>query len=464
MKRWVLFLNLLCVLMNLQSGISNPIEQQEKDRVLELPGLFVNVSFAHYSGYVTVNQKSNRTLFYWFFEAVEQPSSKPIVLWLQGGPGCSSIALGQAEEIGPFHVNADGKSLYVNPYSWNQVANILFLDSPVGTGFSYTNDPSELLTNGDQRTADDSLVFLLKWFERFPQYKGRDFYITGESYAGHFIPQLAQAIVSYKWSAQERSINLKGYMVGNALTDDFNDHAGVSEFLWSTGLISDQTYKLRKIYCHHVSFLHSSDDCKKISDVVSIELGNIDIYSIYTPFCTRNVSDSDSLKTLKNIGSINEKYDPCTQQYSSIYFNLPTVQKALHVNPEAAPSKWEVCRRSFNTWKDSATSVLNIYHKLIASGLRIWMFSGDTDTVIPVTSTRYNIDALGLPPASPWRPWYDDGQVGGWTQQYAGLNFVTVRGAGHKVPLIRPKLGLVLFKSFLSGSPMPSLSPRKSDS
>ncbi|KAF5206765.1 Serine carboxypeptidase-like [Thalictrum thalictroides] len=461
MKRWVLFLNLLLFfLIKFQCGnsnniTSNPIDQQQKDRVLELPGLSVNVNFSHYSGYVRVNEKSKRTLFYWFFEAVEEPFSKPIVLWLQGGPGCSSIALGEAEEIGPFHVNADGKSLYVNPYSWNQVANILFLDSPVGTGFSYTNDPSELLTNGDQRTADDSLVFLLKWFERFPQYKGRDFYITGESYAGHFIPQLAQAIVRYKWSAQESSINLKGYMVGNALTDDFNDHSGVSEFLWSTGLISDQTYKLRKIYCHHVSFLHSSDDCKKISDVVSTELGKIDIYSIYTPFCTRNVSDSDSLKRFKNNGSNNEKYDPCTRQYSSIYFNLPAVQKALHVNPEAAPPKWEACRASYLDVQVVCATDDPVYS----------MFdSGDTDTVIPVTSTRYNIDALGLPPASPWRPWYDDGQVGGWTQQFTGLNFVTVRGAGHEIPRTRPKLGLVLFKSFLSGSPMPSLSPRITDS
>ncbi|KAF5190837.1 Serine carboxypeptidase-like [Thalictrum thalictroides] len=97
--------------------------------------------------------KSQREpFFYWFFEAVEEPFSKPIVLWLQGGPGCSSIALGEAEEIGPFHVNADGKSLYLNPYSWNQVPNIFFLDSPVGTVFSYRNDPSELLTNGDQRS------------------------------------------------------------------------------------------------------------------------------------------------------------------------------------------------------------------------------------------------------------------------------------------------------------------------
>ncbi|KAF9613270.1 hypothetical protein IFM89_006769 [Coptis chinensis] len=87
------------------------------------------------------------------------------------------------------------------------LANIIFLESPVGIGFSYSSNPSEYLTNGDKRTADDSLIFLLKWFERFPQYKGRDFYITGGSYAGHYIPRLAQAIMRYRLSSTGAKTN-----------------------------------------------------------------------------------------------------------------------------------------------------------------------------------------------------------------------------------------------------------------
>nr|GEW84110.1 serine carboxypeptidase II-2 [Tanacetum cinerariifolium] len=148
-------------------------------------------------------------------------------------------------------------------------------------------------------------------------------------------------------------------------------------------------------------------------------------------------------------------------------------------------------------------SVLDVYHELIASGLRIWIFSGDTDAVIPVTSTRYSIDALNLTTISPWRAWYEDGQkwvleafsrpsdslpptssipplrwnlvvvlllgngssrvkfylyrvkrVGGWTQKYEGLTFVTVRGAGHEVPLHKPQQALTLIKSFMAGTSM----------
>ncbi|OVA10301.1 Peptidase S10 [Macleaya cordata] len=480
MKLSCLFFLILNLVVQLQRGsctssfddniyhsdiITNSTNQKDLDRVLKLPGQSFNVSFAHYSGYVTVNKESGRALFYWFFEAVEDPSSKPLLLWLNGGPGCSSIAYGEAEEIGPFHIKADGKTLYLNPYSWNQVANVLFLDSPVGVGFSYSNNSKDLLDNGDERTAKDSLAFLSNWLERFPEYKGRDFYISGESYAGHYVPQLAETIVKHHWITGDKSINLKGYMVGNALTDDYHDHLGVFQFMWSAGLISDRTFKLLNVYCDFESFIHTSSQCDKMLDIASNELGNIDAYSIYTPSCTGNGQFLNKIRRrFHSVARVGEKYDPCTEAHSTVYFNLPEVQKALHVNPAVAPSKWETCSNEINSnWKDSPRSMLPIYKELIGAGLRIWMFSGDTDAVIPVTSTRYSIDALKLPTVSPWRAWYDDGQVGGWTQEYAGLTFVSVRGAGHEVPLHKPKLALALIKAFLSGSPMPTL-PKYADS
>ncbi|KAE8705937.1 Serine carboxypeptidase-like 29 [Hibiscus syriacus] len=460
--RWVFVLIFISLHLYLGSclvaaSLEDSTAQQKLDKVLELPGQAFDVSFAHYAGYVTVNKSLGRALFYWFFEAAEDPDSKPLLLWLNGGPGCSSIAFGLAEEIGPFHIRPDGKTLYMNPYSWNLAANILFLDSPVGVGFSYSNTSSDLLNNGDKSTAKDSLNFLLKWFKRFPQYKDRDFYIAGESYAGHYVPQLSQAIVRYNKATKAKTINLKGYMVGNALTDDYHDHLGLFQFLWSAGLISDETYMLSNVLCDNESFIHSSSACNGILDVTSEEMGNIDPYSIYTPSCSANSRQAKwLLKRRLMVGQLSEKYDPCTEKHSEVYFNRPEVQKALHVLPEAAPSKWETCSEFIYTnWKDSPLTMLDVYHELIQEGLRIWIFSGDTDAVIPITSTRYSIDALKLPTVSPWRPWYDDGQVGGWTQEYEGLNFVSVRGAGHEVPLHRPKQALTLFKAFLAGTAMP---------
>lgn len=465
--RWVFvpLLQILILSLNLDVGScssssssQDPLTQQKLDRVNYLPGQNFDVGFEQYSGYVTVNEKSGRALFYWLIEAVEDPSSKPLVLWLNGGPGCSSIAYGEAEELGPFHIEKDGKTLYLNPHSWNKVANILFLDAPVGVGFSYSNTSSDLTTNGDKRTAEDSLEFFLRWFERFPQYKGRDFYISGESYGGHYVPQLSQAIVRHNAATNTKTINLKGYMVGNALTDDIHDHSGVFQFMWSAGLISGETYKLLNKFCDLESFVHSSDKCNTILEIASDEMGNIDPYSIYTPPCTAKSSATHKLLKRMMAGHISEAYDPCTEKHSVTYFNQPEVQKALHVNPQFAPSKWETCSEVVNTnWQDSPMSVLDIYRELIGSGLRIWIFSGDTDAVIPVTSTRYSIDALNLPTTKPWHAWYDDGQVAGWTQEYEGLTFVVVRGAGHEVPLHKPKVALTLVEAFLAGQSMPTL-------
>ncbi|RYQ95916.1 hypothetical protein Ahy_B08g091302 [Arachis hypogaea] len=143
------------------------------------------VDFEHYAGYVTVNETNGRALFYWFFEAITNPDDKPLVLWLNGDrPGCSSVGYGATQEIGPFLVDSDGQGLKFNNLSWNQEANILFLESPVGVGFSYSNTSSDYDQLGDQKTANDAYTFLHNWFLKFPSYRTRTFYIAGESYAG----------------------------------------------------------------------------------------------------------------------------------------------------------------------------------------------------------------------------------------------------------------------------------------
>lgn len=86
--------------------------------------------------------------------------------------------------------------------------------------------------------------------------------------------------------------------MGNALTDDFHDHLGVNQFMWSSGLISDETYKLLNIFCDLQSFVHTSALCEKILDVATEELGNIDPYSIFTRSCTANFTSNRLLKRL----------------------------------------------------------------------------------------------------------------------------------------------------------------------
>ncbi|XP_027369189.1 serine carboxypeptidase 24-like isoform X1 [Abrus precatorius] len=437
------------------SSILGVPKEQEQDRISALPGQ-PRVEFSQFSGYVTVNEQHGRALFYWLTEAPISPENKPLVLWLNGGPGCSSVAYGASEEIGPFRINKTGSSLYLNEYAWNKEANILFLESPAGVGFSYTNTSSDLKTSGDKRTAQDALIFLIRWMSRFPQYKYREFYITGESYAGHYVPQLAKKIHDYN-KMNPLVINLKGFMVGNAVTDSYNDGIGTVTYWWSHSLISDQSYKSILKYCNFTA----EETSKKCDDAwnyaVTYEFGNIDPYSVYTPTCTASNNNTIRHVRFKNtILHTLSGYDPCTENYAEKYYNLPEVQKAMHANVTNIPYNWTACSNVLlKFWKDSEVSVLPIYKELIAAGLRIWVFSGDTDSVVPATATRFSLNHLNLPIKTRWYPWYSSGQVGGWTEVYEGLTYATVRGAGHEVPLFQPKRAYVLFKSFLVGTDLP---------
>ncbi|AES62198.1 putative carboxypeptidase D [Medicago truncatula] len=449
----VLFLTIFCVGISLASSI----KEQKRDKIKWLPGQPKIVGFEQYSGYVTVNEESGRALFYWLTEAPlsHGPNSKPLVLWLNGGPGCSSIAYGASEEIGPFRIRPDGKSLYLNPYAWNNLANILFLESPAGVGFSYCNKTTDMQNFGDQKTAEDAYIFLVNWFERFPQYKHREFYMAGESYAGHYVLQLAQIVNQRNKGVSNPVINFQGFMVGNGVIDDYHDYIGTFEYWWTHGLISDSTYKKLNIGCDFGSIQHPSVQCLQALTVAITEQGNIDGYSINTPPCNNTASLRSGLHD--RYPWMYRAYDPCAERYSDVYFNRPEVQKALHANVTGISYAWKACSGTvWDYWTDSPLSMLPIYQELINADLRIWVYSGDTDAVIPLTATRYSIGALKLPTIMNWYPWYDNGKVCGWSQVYKGLTLVTVRGAGHEVPLHRPREAFILFRSFLENKNMPS--------
>ncbi|XP_071722840.1 serine carboxypeptidase-like 25 [Rutidosis leptorrhynchoides] len=437
-------------------------KEEDKDRIFQLPGQ-PKVTFQQFSGYVTVNKVAGRALFYYFTEAQQNPISKPLVLWLNGGPGCSSVAYGASEEIGPFRINKTASGLYINKFSWNTVANLLFLEAPAGVGFSYSNRSSDLLDTGDIRTAKDSLKFMIQWLNRFPRYKNRELYITGESYAGHYVPQLARQIMIYNKNSKH-PINLKGIMVGNAVTDNYYDNLGTVTYWWSHAMISDKTYKQLINTCDFKR-QKESDECESLySYAMDKEFGNIDQYNIYAPPCNV-ISDGTTISSKRNIRLPHQPhmvvrqlsgYDPCTEKHAEIYYNRADVQKALHANITKIPYKWTACSEVLNrNWNDTEVSILPIYREMIAGGLRVWVFSGDVDSVVPVTATRFSLAQLKLTTKVSWYPWYVKKQVGGWTEVYEGLTFATVRGAGHEVPMFKPRAALQLVKSFLRGEHLP---------
>lgn len=160
------------------------------DLMKTLPGAPVPLNFNLYSGYLKLtNDTDSKQIHYVFAENPTNPKNAPVVLWLNGGPGCSSMD-GFMYENGPFYFSFNSTTLNVNPYAWNSVANMLYFESPAGVGFSIAGNSGNLATN-DWTTAVDNLTALQLFFKGFPEYLGNEFFISGESYAGIYVPTLA---------------------------------------------------------------------------------------------------------------------------------------------------------------------------------------------------------------------------------------------------------------------------------
>jgi carboxypeptidase C (cathepsin A) len=153
-------------------------------------------------------------MFYWLFKS-RREASDPLVFWLTGGPGCSS-EMAVFYENGPFSIN-DDLTLKNNPYSWSDVSNIVFVDNPIGTGFSEVSELDHLESSEDQIAAT-MYLFLEGFVQANPEFKGRDFYITGESYAGHYIPAIAYYLTH---NVESLSVNFKGVAIGNGWVDPY---------------------------------------------------------------------------------------------------------------------------------------------------------------------------------------------------------------------------------------------------
>ncbi|XP_042455344.1 serine carboxypeptidase-like 45 [Zingiber officinale] len=441
--------------------VCSPSELEHQDKISKLPGQ-PQVTFQQFSGYVTVDQQKKRALFYYFAEAEMDPSStKPLVIWLNGGPGCSSLGVGAFSENGPFRPS--GEVLVRNEYSWNKEANMLYLEAPAGVGFSYSTDSSYYQTVDDKMTARDNLIFLQHWFEKFPRYRNRDLYITGESYAGHYVPQLAQLMVEFNKEA--KIFNLKGIAIGNPVLDFATDFNSRAEFFWSHGLISDITYRIFTSACNYSRYVGEyyrgtlSPVCARVMSQVTRETSRfVDKYDVTLDVCISSVLSQSLVLSPRQVP---ENIDVCIEDETVRYLiNRKDVQDALHARL-AGVTKWTVCSSVIQYEPlDLEIPTITLVGSLVRTGIPVLVYSGDQDSVIPLTGSRSLVQKLanemGLKTTIPYRVWFEGRQVGGWTQAYGDiLSFATIRGASHEAPFSQPERSLVLFRSFLQGRSLP---------
>ncbi|KAH9675309.1 serine carboxypeptidase-like 45 [Citrus sinensis] len=365
----------------------------QADKIISLPGQ-PQASFQQYAGYITIDEKQQRALFYYFVEAATEAASKPLVLWLNGGPGCSSIGAGAFCEHGPFKPSGD--TLLRNEYSWNK---------------------------------------------------------------GHYVPQLAQLIIQ-----SNMKLNLKGIAIGNPLLEFNTDFNSRAEFLWSHGLISDSTYDIFTRVCNYsqIRRQYASGSltavCSQVISQVSREISRfVDTYDVTLDVCLPSVLlQSKMLSQLQD----KEEIDVCVEDETTKYLNRKDVQKALHAQLIGVTS-WTVCSEVLKyDMQNLEIPTIHVLGKLAKSGIRVLVYSGDQDSVLPLTGTRTLVNGLakeiGLNTTVPYRTWVEGRQAAGWTQVYGDiLSFATIRGASHEAPLSQPRRSLALFNAFLGGKPLP---------
>ncbi|KAK1406672.1 hypothetical protein QVD17_42182 [Tagetes erecta] len=399
-------------------------------RVEYLPGFEGPLPFYLETGYVGVGENKDVQLFYYFIKSESNPDTDPLMLWISGGPGCSSIT-GLLYEIGPIKfeaVNYNGNipKLVLTTYSWTKMASIIFVDIPVDTGFSYARTTGASHSN-DTQLSSHAYEFMRKWFEIHPEFISNSFYVGGDSYSGKPVPIITQLISDGNDVGNKPYINLKGYILGNPSTFPEEDNYQI-RFANGMGLISDEHY-----------------EC----------IDEIEPPNILEPFCGGRVW----LIKLPNNKLLFE-HQPLssslcrTYGYELVYnwLNEDIVREALHIR-KSTISEWIRCNDDLN-FTTTAFDVRSYHLNMSNKGYRSLIYSGDHDMLIPHQSTQAWIKQLNFNVIEQWRTWKLNGQVVGYTESYSNMmTFATLKGGGHTAEY-KPEECFIMFKRWISNQPL----------
>ena len=431
------------------------------DQITELPGLLYEPAFNQFSGYINL-PGTKKQIHYWFVEAENNPETAPLVFWTNGGPGCSGL-IGFLTEQGPFRPDADG-ILHENAYAWNKVANMVFIEQPVGVGFSYSENEDDYKIDDDQ-AAKDNLATILGFLDKFPNLKYVSLYITSESYGGHYMPTLAVEIIKYNdaLTDSENRINFQGFAVGNPYTDYYSGVGAEMETYWGKQLLPKTSWDIYVANgCLSVAGQLNNSVCSTLILDFMKKIGNLNPYALDYPVCltAQQRTMHKFLYASYNEGGL--AYEPCEDEFSTTYLNRDDVKRALHVKDDIV---WAECSRTTKyEMKDKMLPMEKYYRTILDSKthsyLHVLVYSGDDDSVCGTIGTQRWIYDLGYSVSKKfdWNTWTVDGQVAGYVTKFntpyssvSRFSFATVHSAGHEVPTYKPKEALELFKMYLNG-------------
>eukprot|EP00405_Crypthecodinium_cohnii_P016139 CAMPEP_0206448680 /NCGR_PEP_ID=MMETSP0324_2-20121206/17620_1 /ASSEMBLY_ACC=CAM_ASM_000836 /TAXON_ID=2866 /ORGANISM="Crypthecodinium cohnii, Strain Seligo" /LENGTH=634 /DNA_ID=CAMNT_0053917877 /DNA_START=96 /DNA_END=2001 /DNA_ORIENTATION=- len=442
---------------------SQPLQNQTEEPT---PTLSTADGFAHptlcdIDGYLAAHGLTK--YFFWLFESKGNPSKDPLIMWLSGGPGCSS-QLALFAENGPCKVSKDGKSTTTNPYSWHNNANVMWVDQPAGVGFS-----TGFGTHNEAGVAENMFTFLQNFFKTFPQYQSNDFYIFGESYAGHYVPAISHRVWKGNKAGEGTKIPLAGLAIGNGLTDPEEQYKWYAEMGTTgaqaegghapSGVINSREGALMKLMTPPcLAAIHACNVGVSKDPTAGALLNDT--------ACVLAYEVCNMMAQLPYEGTGRNPYDmriPCEHgqlcyDFDMIgeYLNTESIKEQLGVNKH-----WMSCNMAVNLMFSLAGDWMHNYQTLIpdmlADNLKVLIYAGDVDYICNWLGNmkwtqKMEWDHKDDFNNAPNKDYTLDGKTVAKLRTSNNFSFMQVFNAGHMVPMDQPEVALQMVKDFTTGS------------
>lgn len=396
-----------------------------------------------YSGYLSVG--SNENMWFWFFEARNNATTAPLATWFNGGPGCSSM-IGLFQENGPCHFVNGASTPSLNPYSFNTYANMLYVDQPIGTGFSYGTDP----VTSTVTAAPYVWTLLQAFYAQFPQYENRDFGIFTESYGGHYGPEFASYIASQNTkiaagSVTGEKISLVALGINNGWYDPVIQEKAYVDFSYNN------TYKSLLSASQHTTYLNTyNTKCLPLLEKCTSTTGSNSACENADNTCYNDIEGPLSELADFDVYDIREpSNDPYPPETYISYLQSSKVMTAI-----GAKSTYAECPdapyEKFAGTGDDARSLLSTLSTVVQSGITTLIWAGDADWICNWFGGLAVANAITYASTSTFAAkavssYTVNGVAGGTFKSVGNLSWLRVFGAGHEVPYYQPELALQVF-------------------
>lgn len=416
--------------------------------------------------------RDNAQLYFVLQRAAHRPRRRKLVVWLNGGPGCSSFD-GLMMEIGAWRFDAQGKLAWSEPGgSWNDYADVLYLDQPAGTGFSYVENDAYVTSM--EQMAQDVFYFLDRFVDVFPEYRGSlhgahgtsggvDMYLAGESYAGQYIPYIADALLN---AGDRAPVRLKGVAIGNGYIDPVAQYGSEVDMMVQSGVwsahgpeveaVAPVVRKCRETLAKDTKPHLLYPECDAIMD-------NIVASS------RRKLGGQEHCLNMYDI-RLSDVYPACgmswppTLQATYDYLRREDVRKALHVDAKHRPEAWRECDKRVSAALDAhgrnSSASITLLPGILDRGVPVLLFAGESDLICNHIGLRRLVDSLtwrgrrGLDRSARPREWtLNDEHTGTWIQS-RNLTYVTISNASHMPAFDRPVAVNDMLMRFLDVEPL----------